>query len=122
MHFFGNYNFQTYTHVLFSFYPLYYFLLFVLACFLFRDVYLVLLVMALCVSGLQFMGFESLRYAPGDNPLRHFFDIFVIASFFQYLKNKSYCSFFLALSFGFSLLCVWADKEFGTIIFIALST
>lgn len=121
MQFFHTYSFQSYTHVLYSFYPLYYFLLFLLSCFLFRDIYLVLLVMVLAVSGLQLLGFESIRFAPGDNPIRHFFDLFVIGSFFLYLSRKSYRWLFLILSFSFALCSIWCDKEFGTIIFIALT-
>lgn len=118
---FGGFNFQTLTHVLFSFYPIYYFLLLGISWFIFRNVFFVLFIMLSSLSALQFLGFETIRYAPGNDPLRHLMDLLVIASFFQYTRSKNFNWLYLIASFGFSLLAVWMDKEFGIIIFIALT-
>ena len=117
----GEFNFQTIEKFFYSFYPLYYGCFVLLAWFIFGNVWWVLLATLLSYSALQNIGFEAIRYAPGFNPLRHLLDIFIIGTFYQYLRTKRLAIAYLVLSFALALLAIFASKEFGSILFVALS-
>lgn len=113
-------TFESYQKVFYLFYPLYYILLLVASVILFKDFKYVLLVGVISISTLLFLGFETIRFAPGFNPVRHFFDIFALVSFYWYLfaprKNKLY----LALALMCSTVAIFFSKEFGLVLLLAM--
>jgi len=114
----GGINYQNYFRIFYSFYYIYYLLFFILLVILFKRIDYALLGTTLAVSALNQTGFSFLILGPGMNPIRHFFDIFVIFLFFRYLSNGK--TVFLLLSLVFSLLGIMINSQFGLFALIAL--
>jgi hypothetical protein len=95
---FGGINYQNYFKLLYSFYYLYYFLLLGLLLILFdRKIGYVLAGAILSFSFLNYIGFDFLFLAPGQNPIRHFLDIFIIFFLFLFVKHKKQIYMYLTL-------------------------
>lgn len=94
---FWSITYQNYIKVWFSFYYIYYALFLVLLYILFRKIDYILLAAIISFSTVNKNGFNFLFLAPGFNPIRHFFDIFVIFFFYYYLKTKQQAFFYFAL-------------------------
>jgi hypothetical protein len=118
--FLGGLNFQNYTKVLFSFYPLYFFLFILVGYVIFRDVWTTVLVALLGIGGMELYGFEAIRYASGFNPLRHFFDLIVLLGFYGYLKLEKNKTLGLVGIFTLSLISAVFSREFGLFLFLSL--
>ncbi len=116
----NNFSFQSYTAFLYSFYPIYSFFFIIIAYVIFRNFNYVYLAAICSLCAYLQIGFEDLRFAPGFNPSRHFFDIFVLLSFYLYLFAKKKNHFFLILSFFFCFLSLLTAKEFGLVLFVSL--
>jgi len=97
----GGVTYQAYFKTWFSFYYIYYGLLLLLIYYLLRDVKYVLLSALLLSCLLNDIGFDFLLLGPGLNPIRHFFDIFVIFYLYLYFekdkKTYLYFAFFFAI-------------------------
>ncbi len=107
----GGLNYQNYLKTWFSYYYIYYGLLFVLIIFLFRDVKYATLIIILVSYLVTSVGFNYLFLGPGLNPIRHFFDIFTIALLFLYVTRKKDIWFYcLLLS---SMLGVFNNAQVG---------
>lgn len=119
LRFFGPIQLDHYIKVLFSFYYLYYALFFLLLILLFKDIRYIVPIMLLCTAAFNYINFDFLLIAPGVNPLRHFFDLFVFCFLFLYLfkKNRGYLS--LALFAG--LIATAANPQFGLCAYLALT-
>lgn len=121
MKIFGGINFESYQKVFYSIYPVYYFLLMMAAVFIFKKKNYALLVAIVTISSLYLVEFETIRFAPGFNPIRHFFDIFVLLCFYRYLFASRWNLLFLIAAFGFSIIGFLFNKEFGLALFLSLS-
>lgn len=84
----GGISYQNYYRIWFSFYILYYLLFLGLLWFLFRDSTYVLIVMAASIGILNLIGHQFLFLGPGLNPIRHFFDLFVVFFLLNYLRRS----------------------------------
>lgn len=113
----GRISFRHYTQIMYPFYILYFFSVLIVAAFIFQNIWFVLLSGALLLLTIVFTGFESIRIAPGFNPLRHFLDVYVLMFFFLYARTKK--TGFLLISAGLSILMILADREFGVILGVA---
>jgi hypothetical protein len=116
----GGISFEVYQKVFYSFYPLYYLLLIVAAAIIFKRSGYVLLVGVISVSSLYFIGFETIRFAPGFNPIRHFFDIFALVCFYWYLFAQRRNLLYLMLAFVFSIVGILFSKEFGLVLLLSM--
>lgn len=116
----GTFMFENFTKVLYSFYPVYMLLLIIAAMIIFRERWQVLFVGLSCLLFLQLINFRAFMLAPGFNPLRHFFDVFVVVFFYLYVTSKRFRPIFLLLSFIFAILSVFNSMEFGATIFLSL--
>ncbi len=114
----GGINYQNYFRVFYSFYYLYYLLFFILLVVLFKRIDYALLGTILTVSSLNQTGFGFLLLGPGMNPIRHFFDIFIIILFFRYLTGRK--SVYLISALAISLLGILNNSQFGLFALIAL--
>ncbi len=116
----GGITFETYLKVFYSFYPIYYLLLVLSAAVLFKRTGYVLLVGLISFSSLYLLGFETIRFAPGFNPVRHFFDIFALVCFYWYLFAPRRNILYLALALCFSILGILFSKEFGIVLLLSM--
>lgn len=116
----GGINFQSYIKVFYSFYPIYYLLLLGVSALVFKDLWCVVLTMLIALICQQLIGFEKIRYAPGFNPIRHFFDLSVFLFLYAYFHSKRSRIFYLFLSIFSALLAVFLSKEFGVFVFLSL--
>ncbi len=114
-------TFEYFTFTLYSFYLLYFFLYGFCCYILLRDIRYVALTTAIVVGLTLMVGHELIRVAPGFNPLRHFLDIFLIASFYAYLYARRFNALFLSISLICGLLAIYASKEFGLMMFFSLA-
>ena len=119
--YFGGVTFDNYLRMSYTFYPLYFLFVVAAAAVIFRRLNYVLLVALISTVSIHVLGFEHIRFAPGYNPIRHFVDVFVLASFFLYLSSIRKKQLFLFLALAFSLFGILASKEFGMILFISLA-
>lgn len=116
----GGITFETYQKIFYSFYPIYYLLLIAAATIIFKKSAYVLLVGLISVSTLYYIGFETIRFAPGFNPIRHFFDIFALVCFYWYLFAPRRNSLYLALALLFSVIGILFSKEFGLVLLLSM--
>lgn len=116
---FGGINYQTYTKVTFSFYYVYYGLLLFLLFIVFRDVRYVLLTFTTSVFALNVVNYTFLAIGPGINPLRHFFDLFVILCFYAYLRKHRFI--YLLMMLVFSGLAILNNNNFGIFLLVSLT-
>ena len=116
----GGITFENYQSAFYLFYPLYYLLLLVVASIIFKRLSYVLLVAVLAIGALYFLGFETIRFAPGFNPVRHFLDIFSLLCFYWYLFANHRKQLYLAMSLSFAIIGLLFSKEFGLVLFLAL--
>lgn len=115
---FGGLNFERYTLITYMFYPLYYLLVLGVVAYIFRDSRYVLFAAVAAMAALMALGFENIRFAPGFSPIRHFLDMFVLLTFFVFCRTEKIRYF--VLSTGITIMAIWADKEFGLALFVAL--
>ena len=115
----GGITFQNYLQKWYTFWPLYYILFVALAFLVFRDVYYVALVCLLAFGFVNKIDYQFLFLGPGLNPIRHFFDIPVIACLFFYLKSHK--TTFLVFGFLLGLIGIVNNTQFGLLLVLALS-
>lgn len=116
----GGVTFEAYLKVFYSFYPLYYLLLIAAAAIVFKRAGYALLVGVISVSSLYLLGFETIRFAPGFSPVRHFFDIFALVCFYWYLFAPRRNWLYLALALAFSTVGILFSKEFGLVLLLSM--
>ena len=114
-------TFENYTFVMYSFYILYFCLFAVGSYLLLRDIRYASLVVVTAIGLVLMMGFELIRLAPGYNPLRHLLDMPLLMLFVWYLYSHRYQSCKLALVLGVALLAIYANRESGLMMFLAVS-
>lgn len=114
----GGLTFENYLSALYIFYPAYYLIFLVLVYFVFKQASYVAAGAVLAFGFLLLLGFQSIHFAPGFNPLRHFFDLFVLGGFVAYLRSGRFGS--LILTLAFAALGVMANTEFGLVLFASL--
>ncbi len=114
----GGVNYQNYFKLFFSIYPLYYLSFLAIVFVIFRRIEYVALGFMLGISALFALGMQSVVLAPGFNPVRHFLDIFVLASFYLYTRKRSL--FWLSVSLLLSIISIFFNKDFGIFLLMAL--
>ena len=107
----GGFNLQNYFRVSFAFYPIYIFILAFVAWLIFRQKQYVYLLFILAVASVLFLDFEKILRAPGINPVRHFFDVWVLGFMVLYWQTRKIK--FLWLGYFFVFLQVLCNREFG---------
>ena len=115
---FGGMNFQNYLHASYCFYILYYLICVVVIFAIFRDLGFSILAAVVVYASLHMVGYDSIASAPGFNPLRHFFDLFVILFLYYFTLNNQ--RRYLVGCLGFAILSVMCNREFGAVILMAL--
>jgi hypothetical protein len=107
----GGISYQNYFQKWYVFWPLY-FALFVAVVFLvFGDVYYVAFVCVLAFGFINKIDYQHLFLAPGLNPIRHFFDVPVIACLYLYFKNGKWLPLSVGVVLG--LISVLNNQQFG---------
>ncbi len=113
----GGFDFSKYMSVSYSFYYIYIAMFSVMVfCFFKRKDY-ILSWLFLTVASFNFTTDEFLRIAPGANPLRHFFDIFVLMFMYLYLRKNQ--KIMLVLAVLATMLAILNESMTG--LFILLS-
>ena len=107
----GGITYDKYFSVWYSYYFLYFILLMSLFWMIFRHAGYVALASTLSVGLMSCIPFVWYFQGPGLNPVRHFFDVFVIAAFYYYLTQQRPIYLYLAL--GFSILGVLNNVQLG---------
>lgn len=115
--YFGGLNVAAYLKISYFFYPLYFSLFALAALYIFRNIWFASLVLATCISSAALTQFEILHIAPGFNPIRHFFDIFVLVSWYMYLFSTRSNTLLLGLAVIFNVLAYLFCKEFGILLY-----
>lgn len=114
----GGISYQNYFQKWYMFWPLYYALFVAVAFLVFGDVYYVAFVCALAFGLINKIDYQHLFLAPGLNPLRHFFDIPVIACLYLYFKNGKWLPLGVGIVLG--LVGVLNNQQFGLFLIGAL--
>lgn len=116
----GVISFAAYLKTTYLFYPLYFLMIALSAIIIFRDFGWVFLVVIISLTSIFAMGFEAIHLAPGFNPVRHFFDLFILLCWYGYLFARRNKILYFGLAMVFSILAYLACKEFGLFMFIGL--
>ncbi len=114
----GGLSYQNYFQKWYAFWLIYYALFVALACLLFRNVHYVALV---CIAAFGFVNqidYQFLLLGPGLNPIRHLFDLPVIACLYWYLKTRRVGVLVLTMLFG--MIGLMNNREFGAFLIGAL--
>ncbi|MBP1763024.1 MAG: hypothetical protein H6Q65_82 [Firmicutes bacterium] len=119
MSFTGGITFEKYFHYWNSVYYIYYGIYIAFAIQLFRKKEYILILLLLAFSALNNMGFYSIYLEPGENPIRHFFDIIIMWFIFKFFKTQKIL--YMAISFLFSLIGILNNSQMGLFGFVALS-
>jgi hypothetical protein len=114
----GGITFSNYFTALYSIYYLYYALLIAVSFVIFRNIRYVLLSATLFFATLNAIGFHFLYISPGLNPIRHFFDVFVILFLFLYSRHNRLIYIYLAVAFG--LIGILNNAQIGLFCYLAL--
>lgn len=107
----GGISYQNYFQKWYVFWPLYYALFVAVAFLVFGDVYYVAFVCVLAFGFINKIDYQHLFLAPGLNPIRHFFDIPVIACLYLYFKNGKWLPLSVGVVLG--LISVLNNQQFG---------
>lgn len=115
----GGFDFTKYMQVTYSFYYLYFIAFFTMIILFFRNKEYILSWLLLTAGSYNFITDEFLRIAPGINPMRHFFDIFILMFFLLYMKKSS--KTLLILSSLLTLAAILNETMTGTYIMLSLT-
>ncbi|MBA3754079.1 MAG: hypothetical protein H0X01_08090 [Nitrospira sp.] len=107
----GGISYQNYFHKWFTVWPLYYILFVALAFLVFRDVYYVAFICLLAFGFVNKIDYQFLFLGPGLNPIRHLYDIPVIACLYLYFKNGK--TAFLIAGSLLGLIGILNNQQFG---------
>jgi hypothetical protein len=107
----GGISYQNYFQKWYAFWPLYYALFVAVAFLVFGDVYYVAFVCVLAFGFINKIDYQHLFLAPGLNPIRHFFDVPVIACLYLYFKNGKWLSLSVGVVLG--LISILNNQQFG---------
>lgn len=107
----GGVSFQNYFKVWYSFYWIYYVIFLAVLFVVLQNTKLVFLVFAGSLTILNFIGYQALFLAPGLNPIRHFFDLFIVCCLYYYVARKRVE--YLLLTAVFVLLSVLNNYQVG---------
>ncbi|MBD9356727.1 glycosyltransferase family protein [Methylomonas albis] len=113
----GGFSFERYVHVTYLFYPVYFFILAGVAWLIFKDKNYLLLTSLMALIFFYAQGFESVRFAPGLNPIRHFLDLFALYMLFCFWRKNSL--FYIVCFFLICAVSIVANKEFGLILYLS---
>lgn len=118
----GGVNYQNYSKLMYSFYYIYYALFIALMFLVLRKTIYVLPTIMLMTAGLNMVSYPFMYIAPGINPVRHLFDIFVIGLFFIYMKNqgKILNKICLVLSLLSAIIGIFNNSHVGLFALISL--
>jgi hypothetical protein len=114
----GGISYQNYFQKWYAWWLVYYLLFLGLAYLLFRNVYYVTLVCVLVFGFINTIDYQFLFLGPGLNPIRHFWDLPVVACLNGYLKTRR--GGVLVLALLFALIGVVNNKQFGGFLIVAL--
>ncbi|MCQ8118184.1 hypothetical protein [Methylomonas rosea] len=114
----GGFSFEKYVQVLYLFYPVYFFMLVGVVWLIFKDKNYVILASLVALIFFYAQGFESVRFAPGLNPIRHFLDVIVLYLLYRYWANNTILPLVLALFV--CALAIFANKEFGLVLYLSM--
>ena|GEM_PF-4006844 len=113
---FGEFSFESYFKVWILFFMAY-FGIFIIGVFLItRDWQILLFSVALFVAFVLSQTYEHIFLGPGLNPLRHFLDILVFWSLFEFFKRKAFTWLILTSTLTFLNFCL--NPEFGTFCYV----
>jgi hypothetical protein len=114
----GGISYQNYFQKWYAWWLVYYALFVMVVWVLFRNLYYVALVCILAFGLVNRIDYQFLFLGPGYNPVRHFFDLPVIASLYWYLKTQRPLALVLTMAFG--MLGIVNNREFGAFLVGAL--
>jgi hypothetical protein len=114
----GGISYQNYFSVWFSFYIIYYLLFLAMLFLLLRKPAYILLCFMSVVTILDFIGFRILFLGPGLNPIRHFFDVFILCSVYFYLQKRRIG--FLLIASALTFLAILNNVQTGLACLAAL--
>lgn len=115
---FGGINIQNYFKIYYSVMYLYFGLMFFLSIKIFNNEKFSLIWLLSLVISINVYSYSFVYLTPGLSPLRHFFDIFVIYSLFQYFKTDK--SYYFVLGVLFSLLAIKCNWNMGMFLYLSI--
>lgn len=114
----GGFTFTKYMQVTYSFYYIYFFAFAIMSSFFFKKKEYFVSWLMLSVASYNYISDEFLRIAPGTNPMRHFFDIFIFFFIYLYFVKKSKISLFLSVII--SAIAILNEANTGIFIMLAI--
>lgn len=114
----GGISYANYFHVWYWFWLIYFFLFVVCAVLIFRDVFYVTLVCVLAFAYIIMIDFQFLSLGPGLNPIRHFFDVPLLAALCMFIRKKKVG--FLIAAVLFAVVGLLNNIQFGLALAVAL--
>lgn len=118
MEWLGGISYNNYFIVFFSFYFIYYSSYVGITYWIFRKISYTLVVSALAFASQNSIGFQFLFLGPGMNPIRHFFDIFVLGLFYAYCRHGRIR--YLLISLMLCFIAILNNNQFGLFLLVAL--
>ena len=113
----NGYNIGDYSHIINSFYWIYYIPFFIILALIFKNPLMILSSWGLVLSCLNKFIYAHYYIAPGANPIRHFSDIFVAFLFYLYLRYNN--KFLLLLIYLFCILGIFLYPTYGLFLSMA---
>ena len=114
----GGISYANYFPIWYSFWLIYFALFVGCSLLIFRDIFYVTLACVLAFGYIIMINFQILHLGPGLNPLRHFFDVPVLAAFCMFLRKGRMGFLLVALLFAF--VGVLNNVQFGLALAVAL--
>ncbi len=114
----GGFDFSKYMKVTYSFYYIYFAIFLIMVFLFFKRKDYILSWLFLTVGSLNYTTDEFLRIAPGINPIRHFFDIFVLLFVYLYFYKKMKITLILAVFSSF--IAILNESMTGLFIFLSV--
>jgi|GEM_PF-6086282 len=114
----GGITYDRYFRVWYSFWLVYFAVFVLCALLLLGDVFYTMLVCVLAFGYIMTINFQFLSLGPGLNPLRHFFDVPVMAAFWMFLKRQHIG--YLVIAMICALLGMLNNFQFGLALAAAL--
>ena len=109
-------SYEKFILLVFSSYVVYLMLMSVLAGVIFRSTKLTSLCLMAYAGSLLSLGYVTYFTGLGYSPMRHFFDLFIIYFFYQFLKNNK--NYYLVITWVFVISAVVNNLFFGLLILL----
>lgn len=121
LHAFSPVSFEKFLAASGACYLLYFVLIVICALVIFRQPLWVLSAIAASTGCLWLIGFESIHYGSGFNPIRHLLDLPLLLFIYAYLRSQKFAFAWLVITNILLLIATWANLQFGLMMLLSFT-